>query len=380
MEREFYEKYEDLNIDGFGVYDIRILIAMSLFIFAAAILFPGVLYPRMVYKRAQARTESAEYDSAISDYTAIITFKDSAEKLKENRYSLALECFIKGSYREAAGRFLALGDYMDSRARYLESVYYLIAEEALSGKTEEALSKLSILIDANYFRYTPLTEPDKERAAGLVKASSVNLYAKIPPPSEWEYYTGSACVYEVAPDYVSFLSARHVLDVFGKNPIELTFYDGTTISSSPEVFAPADGEGDLALFRIRTEEIPIGTLLSLKEINFREEYYGELKEGDGAFLYAAHFYQKEDLISDTEFLGFEAGKLTDGYYDSEHYLAFKRTSENGQSGCPVFDLRGRCIAVASGYYFRKKGEEVIFEADCYLRLSADLKKLMSNPI
>ena len=405
---DFCEKYEDLDLKGLNNNDVRIGISLALFIFAAGIFSIGLFYPFMVYQRAGAAVLSGDFDAAIQDYQTIDFYRDSAERLTESVYqkglfllnegeypgakeifialskdrykdslSLLKECnyhiagdfFAKEDYRSAAGFFLALKDYKDSHIKYIESVYYLILQENLNGRVQESLRMLPILQEAGYFTYSTLPEDDYAAALKLVKTTAVNLYADFDAPSsEWEYYTGSACVYKITPDFLYFLTARHVLETIGKNPVELTFYNGAVITIIPEYMVADDERSDLAMFRVATAEIPIETLVTLKEINFSTDYYHDLTEGREAFLYAAHWFQKEDLISDTEFLSLNAELYTDGYYDSDNFIVFARCSENGQSGCPVFDYTGRCLALSSGYYYRKTGEEITYTVDCYARL------------
>ncbi len=405
---DFYEKYEDLNPDGLTLTDLRIAISLSLFLFAAGIFSTGFLYPMMVYDRAGIRAAQGDFDKAVEDYLLIPLYRDSSERLtetiyekgkallkagnseeaaeiflslsetgyrdsgallKESDYRTALGLLEEGDYGKAAGMFSALKYYRDSHARYLESVYYLIFEEYRSGDVKESLKKLGILTDAGYFDYTPLEIPDRQKALELVKTTSVNLYADFDAPSsEWNYYTGSGCVYKINPDYVYFLSAKHVLQTLKGSPCKLTFYEGSSTEIIMDPVFCEDQRSDLAMFRVKTGQIPIEVLMTLKEISFEPYYYDRLEPKSAAFLYSAYWYGKETLVTDTVFEGFNPSYLTDGYYDDENYLAFKRASENGQSGCPVFDLNGRCVSISSGYYYRKQDEEIIFTIDCYSRL------------
>ncbi|MCR4655413.1 MAG: hypothetical protein K5770_04190 [Lachnospiraceae bacterium] len=409
-EAEFYEKYEDLDIGGFNVTDLRVIISMTLFIFSASVLSIFLLYPHMVYQRAEKHFENAEYDESIKDYESILFYRDSPDRitdniyhkaisflkngdpvlaeelflklsgqgyknsralLRESRYKIASELFGKGEYKEASGRFFALMDYRDSHERYIESVFYQMLSEAASGDTAEALNKLHILKEAGRFRYDPLENPDFEGALEIVRTTSVNLYADFDSPaSEWENYTGSACIYSIEPDFIYFLSAKHVLTEFGSESIDITFYDGTVVSAFLESAFLKDENSDLAMFRIKTETVPMELLLSLRETYLTDDDYTGLNEGDECFLYAANWYKKEDLITGTEFLGFDAKALTDGYYGSD-YLVFSRSSREGQSGCPVFDLRGRCLAISSGYYYKKNWDEIIYSVDCHSRFSEE---------
>ena len=404
----FYNKYEDLDPDRLSITDLRIAISLALFMFAAGIFSTGLLYPFMVYNRAGIKAENADHDGAIKDYESISYYRDSAllvtetlydkarsllkagrtqeaaeiylelsktgyrdsrRLLKESDHRTALKFLKDGDYERAAGMFSALGDYRDSHTRYLESIYYLIIEEYRGGAVQESLNKLSILTDAGYFKYSPLETPDKERALELVKATSVNLYADFDAPSsQWNYYTGSGCVYKITPDFIYFLSAGHVMDILKGASCRLTFYEGSFVDIVCDPVFSEDERSDLSMFRVRTEAVPLEVLMTLKEISFLPEYYDLLEGGSSAFLYSAYWYGKETLVTDTVFEGFDPSYLTDGYYDDDNYLAFQRASREGQSGCPVFDLGGRCLGISSGYYYRKRDEEVIYTIDCHNRL------------
>ena len=177
---------------------------------------------------------------------------------------------------------------------------------------------------------------------------------------------GGACRF--VGSYIYFLSAKHVLQTIADAPSELTFFDGTRITVQTEAVFPKDSRSDLSMFRIRTQYVPVDTLLALREISFEKEYYEELSVGEKVFLYAAWWYQEEDLIGETVFQGFDAEDASRGFYDNEKYLVFERCSKEGQSGCPVFDDRGRCLALSSSYYYSMLEDQIVYEVDCYCRL------------
>ncbi|MCR5789020.1 MAG: serine protease [Lachnospiraceae bacterium] len=417
-EEEFYYCYEELNIERGSTDFLRIVIAMALFIFAAGISASFLLYPFMVYRRAQDLSDRGYYDAAVSDFRDIMYYRDSpaqivrciyekgralykngdyqgAEKiflslsgnsyrdslrlLLQSRYRIAEECLKAGEYREASGRFLALKDYHDSHAKYLEAVYQLIFEEYGAGRVTEALSMLPVFIEEGYFSGSVLEEGDHEAALPLARKTSLNLYADLSDsPGEWSDYTGSACIYRVTPSRICCLSAAHVLKVLSGHQTELTFFDGGVCEALIEPVFTDDPESDLGMFFVPTASVPIETLMTLKEICFDPSYLEDLSPNEPAFIYSADWYHKrpytgdpsEDLIGETAFLGFDTYAMTDGCYDNGRFLVFARASKEGQSGSPVFDDRGRCIALASSYYYRQQGESVVYEVDCHCRLEA----------
>ena len=407
-DEEFILLYDELYVKKVERLELSTFISVALFVFSFGILSCGLLYPTRVYQRAGQYVALGKYDEAIKDFETVSYFGDSTEqilnarylkadrllydgaaeeakeiflalgednyldsreRLKECNYKIASDYLAAGEYEQASGYFLALGSYLDSREQYVGAVYQLILQEGRQGKVQESLSRLHVLIEDGYFTYDILPKRDYEAALTLAEPTSVNISADLSGRSaQWSFYTGSGCIYRITPEYVYCLSAKHVLTSIGEAEAELTFFDGTRVTNKPEMIFSEDERSDLAMFRFPTGELPIDTLLGLREINFKMEYYEDLTEGERAFLYAAYWYQEETLITDTEFLSLDAREASRGNYDNDNYLVFKRCSREGQSGGPVFDTRGRCLAVSSSYYYTLYEDRVVYEVDCYCRL------------
>ena len=89
----------------------KIISVVSAVIIVAAII---ILPPMIKYKKAITFVESGEYDEAITLFTELGSYKDSADMLEEAKYQQAVKYKDDGSNDEAITLFTELGDYKDS--------------------------------------------------------------------------------------------------------------------------------------------------------------------------------------------------------------------------------------------------------------------------
>ena len=87
------------------------------------------------YADAEARLDTKDYDGAISAFSALGDYKDSATRIVEvsedknlNNYNSAIDLMESKNYAEAISIFEGLGDYKDADAQLL-SAYYTYAVE-----------------------------------------------------------------------------------------------------------------------------------------------------------------------------------------------------------------------------------------------------------
>lgn len=92
----------------------RILVAIVLVLLALGALYYFVIREPFRYDRATMLMESDRFEEAKETFTALGTYKDSAEMITECDYRAAKKLFIDGAYEEAEAAFLALGAYKDS--------------------------------------------------------------------------------------------------------------------------------------------------------------------------------------------------------------------------------------------------------------------------
>ena len=99
-----------------------------------------VFVPGNRYNGAQALMASGKFQQAMEAFTALGSFRDSADCAKESQYAYGCQLLEQGLYTEATAQFKALGDYSDARDK-ISQVRYAAADELLQeGKYDEAAS------------------------------------------------------------------------------------------------------------------------------------------------------------------------------------------------------------------------------------------------
>lgn len=104
-------------------------------IIVASVIISGMVKRANAYKDALSLMNNQQYEEAITVFTALGDYKDSAEQirviestiLEEKRakaYVDAIALLEDGNYGEAHAAFEALGDYKDSQERLKESLYH----------------------------------------------------------------------------------------------------------------------------------------------------------------------------------------------------------------------------------------------------------------
>ena len=96
------------------------------------------IIPQNHYNDAAALLEAGKYDEAITAFTALDGYSDSAARITEAEYKKACDLLENEKFAEAIEAFTALGDYEDSKDRITE------AEYRRAVKTFESLSLIHI--------------------------------------------------------------------------------------------------------------------------------------------------------------------------------------------------------------------------------------------
>ena len=107
----------------------KIISVVSVALIVVAIgIYNIVLAPMMKYNKAVTLLESGSYDEAISSFTELGDYQDSANKIiecgKAKEYKSAEVLLDSGEYDSAVKAFQALGSYSDSEER-IKECYYL---------------------------------------------------------------------------------------------------------------------------------------------------------------------------------------------------------------------------------------------------------------
>ena len=133
------------------------------------------------------------------------------------------------------------------------------------------VEELNLLCDAEYFTYQPLETPDYDAAVELIEPTLLDLKHKI---GSYGYAAGSGCVYRVTPEYIYMLSVNHVLKSVN-NDCDIMFFDGTVVRQNLDYISSRQ-KNELSIFRIPSADVPVDTLLKLKQIYVDPDIYSKL--------------------------------------------------------------------------------------------------------
>ena len=203
-----------------------------------------------------------------------------------------------------------------------------------------------ILIDHDYFSYELLDETNKDHKStiNLVKPISLNL--------EKNESMGSAFIYRIDEDYVYAATATHVLKKIN-GQINIAFYNDQAINTNIE-HETLGSRIDFAIFRFKTNSIPKELLYTLKQAYIDNEYYPHLVAGETIIEYSENHsypYYTTQRIKLVKLI--ETYNYSDYFNFTDTMIATTRGAQSGMSGCPILDLQGRIIGVASYYYNNK---------------------------
>lgn len=204
-------------------------------------------------------------------------------------------------------------------------------------------SEMKLLCDVGHFKYKPLDVPDYDAVVKLIEPALIDLKRSL---GGGAYTAGSGCVYRITPEYIYFLSVRHVMKAVSRN-CEIMFYNGTVVRETLD-YALSQKSNELAMFRIPVSMVPVDTLMSLKQVYVDEDIYSKLSVGDEVVAYAKHWSgTDEDYVR-----RMTVRRLESSIGEFNLYNSLLETSEGvvgGMSGTAVVDLRGNLAGLASAY-------------------------------
>lgn len=208
-------------------------------------------------------------------------------------------------------------------------------------KQENTLSEeeLSLLCDNGYFIYEPLKEDDYDKALELVHPTLIDI-------GNDKHGWGSGFIYKVTPQHIYFLTAEHVIKKRTKDT-NITFFDNAKIVESSN-YIRLSKNNELSMFRIDIQDVPLDTLMQLKQIYIDTSIYDKLKAGDKLIAYAAWWTEKKDVIKTGAIKNVTATWDALGYYFENSCIETKLMTKPGMSGTAIVDYKGNLVGVAFG--------------------------------
>ena len=126
---------------------LSISIPLAVLIAAFVVVLIVYIIPQNHYNDAAVLLEAGKYDEAITAFTALDGYSDSAARITEAEYKKACDLLENEKFAEAIEAFTALGDYEDSKDRITEAEYRRAVKTFESGAYEDALNLLEPLKD-----------------------------------------------------------------------------------------------------------------------------------------------------------------------------------------------------------------------------------------
>ncbi|MCR4587599.1 MAG: trypsin-like peptidase domain-containing protein [Lachnospiraceae bacterium] len=364
--------------------------------------------PECRYEIALDVYEQPDYAKARELFLELDPYKNTGELITDCDYNLAIAVFDAGDFAKASEDFLVLGSYKEAHTYYLKSIYEIAKAERENGELHKSLDHLELLMAENfqdsrayarsmaddlaqyyvtcaetdgdeakwslnylyefgYFTYKPLLTENKEAMLDLVEPVSFSIYKG----DGNNYSFGTGMIYRITPDYMYCLSVRHVVRVMANSKVKLTFYDGTKVYTTMHpVYSQENSKLDFAMFRVPLELIPPEILITLREAYVDLSVYERLTKGTKLVIHANMWGGNTDKIHDTEYLGNDVASMTHGY-DSDPYGDFivcTNDAVGGQSGGPIFTLKGELVALVDFTYWEKTSSGR-YSVDCQVKVN-----------
>ncbi len=255
---------------------------------------------------------------------------------------------------------MAIGSMPEAVEEYVSQVDPTLYN-ALSFISTNGLDKVRVLTENRYFNYEPLETADIEAINDLTEKTNVSFTAyDSAGRTNWKM-GGSCSIFKITEDYVYLLTAGHCI---GSDSIlkysRITFWDRTYADVSLCDHVKWGGfnskQGDVAMFRVPTSDIPYDILINLQETCFDKTQAENVKVKDKVFTGNIYFrkqsedYDKTMTVIDES--NSELSELIERYpmYVTDPYFVTDTKSVKGQSGSAVFNDKGYVVGVVSGTY------------------------------
>ena len=123
------------------------------------------------------------------------------------------------------------------------------------------------------------------------------------------------------------------------------FFDGEVLKGAFQ-YVTSDEKNEMVMFAVRTADIPLDTLLAIRQVYVDPDIYSKINVGDNVVAYAKHWNGTEkDLIRPMEVKALTSSIQTFNFINS--LLETTQNVTNGMSGTAVVDYKGNLVGLAS---------------------------------
>ena len=220
-------------------------------------------------------------------------------------------------------------------------------------------AEIDILNQYDYFSYAPLEEGNYDAMVEMVKPTLVNLLRRY---SDGGYSFGSGYIYKIDSDYIYVGTVDHVIsDMLTTIEMRLCDDEETTVNVYVSGYERVSADSETAMFKIPVTSISAAVLLDLKQVYVDENIYEEIYMGQEIVAYSGHWSNNTPTIRKLYIKRFDE-KFLDG---AAHCIVTSHNTKGGMSGCPIFDLQGRLVALCEGYWGRFNYDIYAYEYEGY---------------
>ena len=257
-------------------------------------------------------------------------------------------------------------------ARTESTIHVVSSPSQVNGHLDDcriSSSDLSYAVEEGFFESIPFDKPDRDRVISECRTSLVNLMVRYP---DGAVSSGSAFIYHVAADYVYMVSVYHVTSELERDPVTITFYDGSSARAAIKSVRLSAGN-EAALFKVPVRVVPYHVLVRLKEVATKDDIYDGMKAGTPLIEYCSMWRggERDSIIKDVRVISLRLSAIQRKYVDGESYFTVTRESESGMSGTAVFDERGVLAGICSKTIMPLENERPQFRDGCDLVLRVD---------
>lgn len=230
----------------------------------------------------------------------------------------------------------------------------LVEDSSLATDEYFTTQDLELMCEYHFFEYEPLEQADHDAAVELVKPAQICLFKG--DDNSWT--SGSGFIYEITPEYIYIGSVNHVTKAM-LSDCQIYFWNDTRIVETISPVKVSDSN-ELVMFRVPIEEVPAGTLVTLRSVYADENVYDELTVGDDLIGYVENWKKTTVVVADITLKAFDKEFMG----MAQHCIETSYGTKSGMSGGTVIDLYGRLVGVVEGrkMYYEDPAENGAYHA------------------